>query len=266
MQRRNFLKKALTAGGLASFLPGISKWSVQNDTETKRQYYELKKYNLKNTDQLKLVNEYLSGKYIPALNKSGINAVGVYQVMDSLDRSALHMLVPYQSVQHFQEVKLGVDAELSDALLKSKYMNTGSDTPAYQRTESSLMIAFEGHPMLKNPSNNTGKSERIYELRIYESYNEHKANKKVEMFNSGEIDIFDKTGLHTVFFGQSFIGDKLPNLTYMLHFESMEERDENWKAFIEHPQWKKMSKDPQYKNTVSNITQVFLKPLTYSQI
>jgi len=266
MQRRNFIKNVLTAGGIASFLPSISQWTGKKNDEAKRQYYELKRYNLENSKQLNLVNRYLSEKYIPALNKYGVNLVGAYQVVDSLDKSVLYTLIPYQSVEHFQETKLGVDADLSDVLLKSGYMNTGPDSLPYQRIESSLMIAFEGHPMLKNPSENGSKSDRLYELRVYESYNEHKANKKVEMFNNGEIDIFDKTGLHTVFFGQSLIGDKLPNLTYMLHFENMEERDKNWKAFIEHPQWKKMSKDPQYKNTVSNITQLFLKPMSYSQI
>jgi hypothetical protein len=32
------------------------------------------------------------------------------------------------------------------------------------------------------------------------------------------------------------------------------------------PEWKKLSGDPQYKDTVSNITDIILKPTPYSQI
>ena len=266
MQRRNFIKNIIATGGLASVLPGLSKWKDKEYTSNQRQYYELKTYNLVDNRQLNLVNKYLEEFYIPALNNAGVSATGVYRVMDSLDQSSLILLIPYQSLDHFNEVKTGLDAELTAKLKSSRYLNTGADAPPFQRMESSLMAAFSGHPMLKNPKQNTKYSDRIYELRIYESYNEQKANKKVEMFNNGEIEIFDKTGLHTVFFGQTLIGDKLPNLTYMLHFENMEERNKNWKAFIEHPEWKKMSKDPQYEDTVSNITQLFLKPMSYSQI
>ena len=40
---------------------------------------------------------------------------------------------------------------------------------------------------------------------------------------------FYETGLHPVFFGETIIGEKLPQLTYMLTFKDMEERDANWK-------------------------------------
>jgi hypothetical protein len=52
----------------------------------------------------------------------------------------------------------------------------------------------------------------------------------------------------------------------MLHFKNMEERDANWKAFIDHPDWKKMSSMEEYANTVSNIIRRFLVPLDISQV
>jgi hypothetical protein len=52
----------------------------------------------------------------------------------------------------------------------------------------------------------------------------------------------------------------------MLVFRDMEERDKNWQAFIAHPDWAAMSKDPQYANTVSKIIRVFLEPMSISQI
>ncbi|HSV99469.1 MAG TPA: NIPSNAP family protein [Sedimentisphaerales bacterium] len=91
--------------------------------------------------------------------------------------------------------------------------------------------------------------------------------KKVEMFNEGvEIAIFRKTGLNPVMFGETIIGSNLPNLTYMLAFKDMAERDQRWQVFRDDPDWKKLSADPAYKDTVSNITDIILRPTEYSQI
>ncbi len=40
----------------------------------------------------------------------------------------------------------------------------------------------------------------------------------------------------------------------------------HWDAFIGHPEWDRMKKMAKYKNTVSNITKVYLVPTGYSQI
>jgi hypothetical protein len=52
----------------------------------------------------------------------------------------------------------------------------------------------------------------------------------------------------------------------MITFKDMEERDNNWKAFSADPTWQKVSKDPQYANSVSKIIRTFLEPMTCSQI
>ena len=91
--------------------------------------------------------------------------------------------------------------------------------------------------------------------------------KKIEMFNEGgELEIFRKTGLKPVFFGEAVFGTHLPNLTYMLVFKSMAEREENWDTFRNHPDWKKLSGKEEYKNIVSNITSLILKPTEFSQV
>ncbi|MBT1705836.1 NIPSNAP family protein, partial [Fulvivirgaceae bacterium PWU20] len=55
-------------------------------------------------------------------------------------------------------------------------------------------------------------------------------------------------------------------LTYMITFENMEERDKNWKAFGQDPDWQRMSKAPEFANSVSKIYKTFLEPLPYSQV
>ena len=124
------------------------------------------------------------------------------------------------------------------------------------------MIAFSGIPTMKVPS----QTERVFEFRNYESFSEEAGQRKIKMFNEGELDIFYKTGLNPVFFGEVLIGQNLPCLSYMLVFKDIEERDANWEKFIAHPEWKHMSQLPEYANTVSQVNRTFLVPTEYSQV
>jgi hypothetical protein len=145
----------------------------------------------------------------------------------------------------------------------AEYVDVPLSEPAYVRMKSSLMVAFKDMPKLEAPE----KKSRIFELRIYESHSIKAAKKKIEMFNEGgEIAIFRKTGLQPVLFGETLIGPKMPNLTYMLVFDDLVHRDAKWKVFGGDPAWKKLRSDPAYKGTVSNITDIILRPASYSQI
>ena len=57
---------------------------------------------------------------------------------------------------------------------------------------------------------------RVFELRIYEGATDQDHRRKVEMMQSGESEIFAKTGVEQVFYSDTLIGTRLPNLTYML--------------------------------------------------
>ena len=89
---------------------------------------------------------------------------------------------------------------------------------------------------------------------------------KVDMFNSGEVQVMRDTQLGPVFFGEALIGDDVPSLAYMLSASDREAHKGHWEKFIEHPQWQRMSKMAKYKDTVSKITNFFLEPTAYSQI
>jgi len=152
--------------------------------------------------------------------------------------------------------------------LGAEFINAPATDPAYVRTESFLLAAFSGLPKIEVPAAAVGNKPRIFELRTYESHSKKANKKKIEMFNTGEIDIFRRTGLQPVFFGETLAGSKMPSLTYMLTFENMAEREKHWAAFIADPEWKKMSTTPGFTDVeiVSNISNIFLRPASYSQI
>ena len=83
----------------------------------------------------------------------------------------------------------------------------------------------------------------LLNLRIYESHNERAGKKKIEMFNKGELAIFQRVGLTPVFFGETILGAAMPNLAYMLVFPDDAGREAAWNRFRDDADWKKLNPD-----------------------
>jgi hypothetical protein len=148
------------------------------------------------------------------------------------------------------------------ASARAYFDQVGPDKPLYEKISTLLAKGFAGHPVMKLPQTNSG---RIYEWRTYEAYNEDALKRKIAMFNQDELAIFDKVGLHNVFFGEVLAGENTPCLSYMVSFENMAERDANWAKFGADPDWKRISSDPRYANSHSKTVRRFLEPTSYSQ-
>lgn len=256
MNRRNFLQQSTLA---AASVGAFSTSSIVAD----QQFYEWRTYELKSGSKRSVFDDYLQSALIPALNATGVAHVGVFTEMGMSDPPKLHLLLPFSSLEAFAQstqniVKQGVYQQNTQSFNDSDT----PDNPNFTRYESSLMRAFETIPQMKIPES----TERIFEFRTYEGYNDDAVRRKIAMFNKGELPLFYETGLHPVFFGETLIGRKLPQLTYMITFRDMAERDANWQKFSNHPEWKKMSGLPEYANSVSRVNRLFLKPTSYSQV
>jgi hypothetical protein len=258
MNRREFLAANLT-GVAATNLAG----AAGSPSMPQRQFYELRQYHLRTGANKNQVGDFFRDVGIAALNRIGIKPVGILAPVYGPSNAKLYVLL----VHEFPDSILTASTRLlEDPEVRQKgasFLDATLAEPAYVRYESSLLTAFSRMPRLEIPA----FKERIFELRIYESHSLKAAKKKVEMFNEGgEIAIFKKTGLNPVLFGEAIIGPNLPNLHYMLAFKDMADRDQRWQVFRDDPDWKKLSSDPAYKDTVSNITDIILRPVDYSQI
>lgn len=262
MQRREFIASSLAAGAFAA---GAQAQTPQTGG---RQYYELRKYLLQSGPQQKLTDQYLSEALIPALNRIGISPVGVFNLDIGPQTPTVYVLLPGASVEALVTTNLQLAKD--EEFLKSAqpFWAAPAKEPAYERVESQLMIAFEGHPKLTVPPVTSQHGKRIFQLRTYESPSEAAHVRKVEMFHSGEFGIFEKAGFWPVFYGDTLIGGRMPNLTYMLSMPSLEELNEKWNAFGSDPDWKKLVNSPRfnYESIVTNVTNLVLKPASYSQI
>jgi hypothetical protein len=258
MDRRDFLTgTALTGAGLTALSASAAEPAAE------REYYEHRIYQLMPGDRGGAIHDFLKNATIPAWNRLGIGPIGVFTGTFGGEWTSLEVLIPHNSMASIATApaRLAEDAEFQVA--GAAFLGAAADAPEFFRYETSLMVAFKDMPRLRQPE----KKKRIFELRTYESHSEKFAKKKIEMFNEGgEIDIFLQTGLTPVFFGETVAGPRMPNLTYMLVFDDMDDHEASWKNFIGSKEWKALSGDPQYKDTVSNIHNRILRPLGYSQI
>jgi hypothetical protein len=268
MQRREFLAASATAAlGVAL---GTSAPAAEASGE--RYLIELRTYHFASPQKQQAYAQFLGQTQIPALNRAGVQPVGAFHLAAkdnpalklSEDSTDLYVALPYKTPQSFIELEDKLAADEAYQKAGSAILNVPKSDPAYVRYESRLLQAFEMFPQVKVP---TQASTRLLQLRTYESHSRERARKKLEMFQQGgELPIFVRCGMPGVFFGEALAGDKLPNLTYMLSFENDEAQKQGWANFGKDPDWKKLKDADQYKDTVSTITNLLLRPIEGSQI
>jgi len=259
MNRRHFI----ALSGAAS-LAAMSPKATAAEESGGRDYYELRTFILDSAEQKAKVDGFLKDAVIPALNRLGIKPAGVFYPAQGLSPTYFLLRHPSSESVCTLNTRLAQDSDFMSQ--GSDFIHAPASAPAFKRMESSLMIAFEGMPKLETPAQGPN---RVFQLRTYESPSVLTGLKKIEMFNdAGEIKIFREVGLNPVFFGQTIVGPKQPNLTYMLGFKNMDEQNTAWKKFGSHPEWKKLSQMPEYsdKAILCGITNLSLIPAEYSQI
>ena len=237
---------------------------IINGQEPAREFYQLKIYHFENDAQIEVTEDYLEKTYLPALERHGIENVGIFKpIADSLKQ--LFVLVPFASLEELtalDKLLLEDNQYLEEG---EAYLEASTENPPYKRFEVVLLHAFEDMPVMEPSALNTPRNERVYELRSYHAPTEAYLQNKIEMFNEGgEIKLFDKLGFNAVFYGEVIAGPDMPNLMYLTTFSDQESRDRHWNAFGNSPEWKQMSVLPKYQNNVSHIDIHFLYPTEYS--
>jgi|TARA_X000000950_G_scaffold109657_2_gene138222 hypothetical protein len=226
-----------------------------------KEFYELRTYELYQTSNFKDFNSYFKDYFIPAMNQNGINNIGVFKEASEDFPRKIYVFIAYPDMTTYQSVKHSIKNDPKNSAASVRLNK--KEKPVFNRYDTSLYDAFDGLPKMVKPE----AQKRFFELRTYESHSEDAYRRKVNMFNEGEIDLFDELDFGSVFFGEKISGDRMPCLTYMLAFESLEDRNNSWALFPKHPKWQQLKNDEAYKDSCcSSITRVYLLPMPYSQL
>jgi hypothetical protein len=255
MQRRQFVRAAASAGLAAA--PAAA--AQQNAL------LELRYYHMRTGSQTQRTADFLNKHFLPAAQRLGIGPLGFFGAVIAEGSPFILALSSYPSAAAFTD---SIERLAADKEFQRGFDEYNSITElSYIRMENSLLRAFDVMPSIAVPPGGQ-RPPRIFELRTYESNNAKAAQRKIRMFNEGEAGIFQRLGMAPVFFGETLVGRDLPNLTYMLSFESLAAREKLWGAFGADPEWQKLRAQPGYADAeiVSNISNAILRPLDFSPI
>ncbi|MCK4959249.1 MAG: NIPSNAP family protein [Planctomycetes bacterium] len=274
IERRNFLKSSAALAAVCAISPTASaaRSGGKKPDGPKQEFYELRVWKIETAEKQKIVLKYIEKALLPALNRLDIDRVGVFTQIeteatpDGGSDLSVYCLIPYQTFMAFGRINARLKMDKKYQAAAAEYFGTAKKDPVYTRIESKFFKAFAGMPVIEMPSQTAKKKPRIFEMRTYESHNEQKAALKVQMFNAGEIQAMREAGIAPVFFGEALIGHDIPNLTYMLSGDNYESLMKEWEDFKVHPTWQRLKSMDKYKDTVSNITKIFLSPTRFSQI
>jgi hypothetical protein len=263
MERRNFIKTAgalsvVPAIGLASPLRSYASPAAASG---KKEIYEWRIYTL--TGDWKLLDSFFEEALIPAYKRQNIKAGAFrpYKVNEG-EKEKRYIVFIYPDIETYHKVKKNIWEDREFRQKAQAFFDASAPAPAYSEFESYLCEAFDKIPAHRKPD----PSRTLFELRIYHSPNEEANQRKVKMFNSEEIDLFDKVAINSVLYGEILSGPNMPALLYLTWYKDEETRGQAWEQFRNHPDWKRMSALPEYANTATRNQSIFLSPASYSQL
>ena len=245
--------------GIAAAI-GSSSEAFSNSVKAQN-FFELRNYLLRRDIDVARINQFFEKDCLPEMRRQGLAPIGCFNVVTGQPSPSLLMLLQYDSLA---KVKSNTDLAASTSEFSKAWKEFESSPLPYIRYESTLLKAFSAYPSIELPP--ASEKGKLFELRIYESKNAVKSAAKIEMFNLEEIKIFKDCGMHIVFLGEGLFGTGLPQMTYMLAFEDMEDRARGWECFSRNKDWNRIKDDPRWLDTVSSIHSSYFSPTEYSDI
>jgi len=259
MRRNKFL--SVFSSFLVMMLVGCNA-PVGNQTAinlNEKEIYEWRIYTVKEAGS-QMLDDFFQNTFIPAYNRQGIS-VGAFSLYNKEDIDYRYLLFVYPNMDKYLQIRKDIWKDQVFRAAAQPFYDQTAPEPAYEIYETYLCEAFDAMPKMRKPD----KGRTLFEYRNYKSPNDESGQRKVKMFNSGEIDVFDKVGVNSVCYGEVLAGSRMPSLIYLTWYKDEPTRNEAWDKFREHPEWITMRALPEYANTTNDNKMKLLSPMSYSQ-
>lgn len=104
----------------------------------------------------------------------------------------------------------------------------------------------------------------IYELRIYRAV-PGRLPALLARFQNHTLQIWSRIGIRQTGFWTTIVGDSSQEITYMLAWTDMAEREKRWTAFLADPEWLVVSAESEKDGQlVADIRNTLLAPTAFS--
>jgi hypothetical protein len=106
----------------------------------------------------------------------------------------------------------------------------------------------------------------IYEIRVYRCV-PGRLPALLNRFQNITLKLWDKHGFKQAGFWTTIVGESNQDLTYMLAWESLADREKKWAAFQADPEWiSKRAETEKDGPIVANIINQLLQPTAFSSV
>src|SRR5579871_710949 len=106
----------------------------------------------------------------------------------------------------------------------------------------------------------------IYETRVYRCL-PGRLPALLKRFDTITLKLWEKHGIRQAGFWTTLVGESNQELTYLLAWDSMAEREKKWSAFLADPEWiEKRTASEKDGPIVANVTNAFLQPTSFSSV
>jgi hypothetical protein len=106
----------------------------------------------------------------------------------------------------------------------------------------------------------------IYEMRVYRCV-PGRLPALLKRFETVTLGMWEKHGIRQAGFWTTLVGESNQDLTYLLAWESMAEREQRWNAFQSDPDWISARAETERDGAiVANISNTFLQPTGFSSV
>ena len=106
----------------------------------------------------------------------------------------------------------------------------------------------------------------IYEMRVYRTM-PGRLPALLSRFQNHTLRIWARIGIRQAGFWTTVIGESSYDLTYLIAWDSMGDREEKWTAFVNDPEWRKVLAETEADGPINaNVSNQFLKPTAFSSV
>jgi hypothetical protein len=234
MKRRSFVQ-SLAGAGLVS-RAGAQAGAQESNRKTS--FYQLDYYHYRQGDQATRLTQFLTSQ-TPQLARH-IRTFGVFSAVLAPRVQTFLTLSGFASLEEMATAARDIE---NDAGYQKAHeeLERGADAP-FDTHQRALLQATSFSPEIV-PLAEKPKSPRYFELRLYHSPTTRQLQMLHERFSGAEIPIFHRSGVNPILYADTLIGPEMPNLTYVIPFATLADREKAWDAFNADPEWIKARAD-----------------------
>jgi len=228
MDRRSFVQTSVGAGLLA-------QTAAAQPADARTRLYRLDYFFYRQGDQPTRLQRFLSSQ--TALFAKNARAFGVFTAQFAPHAQTTLVLSGFSS---FEDMTAASGKIAADPEYQKAYQELESGTePPFDSQQRVLLTATDFSPEIPPPAEKPG-TPRYFEIRVYHSPTQRQLGMLHERFAGAEIRIFHRCGINPILYADTLAGPDIPNLTYIIPFATLADREKAWSAFSADPEWVKV--------------------------